>query len=56
MDELISEKELAVRINIPLSRLVRLRRFYDAPAHKIKNSFYYDIDEFLKYYEDAMFI
>jgi len=54
MKDTVSEKELAARLNVPLSRLKRLRRYYDAPAHKIKNVFYYDVQEFLEWYEETI--
>ena len=56
MKNLMKERELAECLNIPLNRLIRLRRFYDAPAHKIKNAFYYDVDEFLEWYEESIFV
>lgn len=56
MKDTVSEKELAARLNVPLSRLKRLRRYYDAPAHKIKNSFYYDEAEFLGWYDETIII
>ena len=56
MKDMISEKELAARLHMPLSRLVRLRRFYDAPAHKIKNTFYYDEAKFLRWYDETIII
>lgn len=56
MNELISEKELAVRLGVPLSRLKRLRRDYDAPTHKNKNAIYYNVAEFLEWYYETIFM
>lgn len=56
MAGLIRERDMAARLNVPLNRLIRLRRNYGAPALKIKNAIYYDVNEFLKWYNETIFV
>ncbi len=49
--DLIQEKEFAIMIRIPLSRLIRWRKFYGAPYHRINRRVYYELDEFFEWFD-----
>ena len=56
MQDFISEKEFAEEIQIPLSRLVKWRKYYNAPNHCIKRKVYYIREEFWNwFYTEVVF-
>lgn len=53
---LIEENEFAKQIHVPVSRLIKWRKYHSAPFHRVKRKAYYNSDEFWEwFYNEAFF-
>lgn len=56
VEELVEEHEFAKAIHIPVSRLIKWRKYYGAPFHRVKRRVYYDGNEFWEWFHtDSVF-